>query len=108
MGTDHLLQLAQHAVRLIDLVAFDVCQGFTVHDTVNPLVKEISIPLRGEIQRELHAPIRRALKTDAKAKRALIGKVGIDLREVRLTIYLRGLREPAYTRPEAGETSETE
>lgn len=107
MGTDNLLQIARLAVRLIDLVAFDVCQGFSVADTVNPLVKEIHIQLRGPIQKELHAPLRRSIKSDVKTKLALVGKISIEPHYVQLTIYLRGLREPAYTRPEADEASGT-
>jgi hypothetical protein len=93
---------------MINLVAFDVCTSYTLHETVNPLVKEIHIVTVGEIPANLKAHIRKALKSDARSKLALIGKVDFSPGVTRATVYLRGLREPAYTRQEAGTPSETE
>jgi hypothetical protein len=88
MGTD-FTPLGQQIARMINLVAFDVCDAshILIADTVNPLVKEIRIPLIGQIEKDLQKFIRRSTKSLCKQQGVYAGKILLD-REVVVTVYL--------------------
>lgn len=98
MGTE-LSSLGQDIARMINLVAFDVCDAAQVHvgDTVNPLVKEIRIPLVGPIHTDLHKHIRASVKSMSKHKGHLAGKIVLEGAVV-VTIYLKRRLTPAWLR----------
>ena len=107
MGTD-FTSLGQIITRMINLVAFDVCdiRELRVADTVNPLVKEIRVPLRGSINKELHAFIRKNVKSLCKSQGVYAGKIGLE-GELLVTVYLERRIKPAW-QPETPEDAPQE
>ena len=101
------LSIAENLIRMINLVSFDVCDvnKIRIIREVSPLNYIISCPLVDAIPKELHPHLRRALKREAKSFDVLLGRVTLGS-EVRISVYKKVLRSPAYVHGESPHDSE--
>lgn len=85
-------------VRLINLVAFDVAEesAVTITDDANPTTKYIYIPIKDTIHKDLHKHLRALLKKSLWTDGTACGKVVISPRYLKITVYLKRLRDPAW------------
>ena len=97
-GTD-LSQLSDDILKLVNLVAFDVIQPntLTVNDTVNPLVKIISAPLVGSIDKAYQPNLRKLLKSTCVRRDVYAGEIKLD-NIFSVKIYLKRRITPAWLR----------
>lgn len=95
-GIDRI-SVATHLIRMINLVAFDVCdtEEIVISQPADPLSFIIKCPLREAIHKALHPHIRKGLKQEARARDMLIGRVSLE-HEISITVYQKTLRKPAY------------
>ena len=102
------LNIAENLVRLINLVSFDVCNvnNIRIIQDVNPLNYVISCPLQDSIPKELHTQLRKALKSQAKKFDVLLGRISL-VGEVRISVYKKVLRPPAYVHGESPQDSDS-
>jgi hypothetical protein len=102
MTGTHVSEFSQEVIRLINLVAFDVCvlDEHTVLPHTNPLQVTLRCPLRDTIAPTLHPYLRNSIKITAKAHNLYAGKIGLE-RELTIRLYLEGLRAPAYVHGES-------
>lgn len=87
---------------MINLVAFDVCDVNKIRlvRQVNPLNYTIVCPILHPIPKELHAQLRKSLKSYSKDLGVLLGRVSFD-RELHLAVYKKTLRSAAYVHGES-------
>lgn len=102
------LNIAETLIRLVNLVSFDVCDVNSVRiiQDVNPLNYVISCPLRDSIPRDLHAPLRKSLKSQAKKFDVLLGRISL-VGEIRISVYKKVLRPPAYVHGESPQDNDS-
>lgn len=98
--------IAERFIKMINLVAFDVCrpEEITISQPADPLSFIIKCPLREAIHTALHPHIRKALKREARELDMLVGRVGLK-RELTITVYQKSLRKPAYVHEEKTQKS---
>jgi len=85
-------------VRLIDLIAFDVCLHTEAYweDDTSPVTKVLNIPLRYEVPKELHTNLRKAIKsTLLKEYDCYSGYIRFG-RTICIKVHFKGLRKPAF------------
>lgn len=85
-------------VRLIDLIAFDVCHRSQAYweDDADPITKILNIPLRHEIPKELHTNLRKAIKsTLLKEYDCYSGYIRFG-KSLTIKVYFKNLRKPAF------------
>ena len=85
-------------IRLINLVAFDVAshEDVKVTDDASPMTKYLHIPLSGSIHKDLHSPLRAMIKKSLWTKDTSAGKIIISDAYIRVTVYLKRVRAPAW------------
>lgn len=89
--------LSNGIVRMVNLVAFDVCDttSLTYTRDADPLKVTASWRIIAPISPQLFTPIRKAVREQVITAGALPGKIVLDGR-LAVTIYLKTLRGPAY------------
>lgn len=96
-GIAALPLLGDEIIRLVNLVAFDVCDRELVTwvDDADPLKRTITCPMRNQIPQMLQKHLRAAIKKHALTHKCYAGRVRLDgILEVAL--YAQSLRQPAY------------
>ena len=86
-------------VGLINLVAFDVAplENTYIQEDASPTTKYLHIPLTSEIHKDLHSPLRANIKKMLWTKSTSCGKIVIKPSYIRITVYLKRLRPPAWS-----------
>ena len=89
--------ISQQFIRMINLVAFDVCptDEITISQPADPLSFIIKCPLKEGIATNLHAPLRRCIKMEAKKYDMWVGKIALK-GTVEIWAYQKSLRTPSY------------
>ena len=94
--------IAKHFIRMINLVAFDICEedDIQIFQAADPLSFIIKCRSREGIDPTLHAHLRRCIKSEGKRNNVLIGKIKLD-HSIEITVYQKSLRKAAYVHGES-------
>lgn len=107
IGIDRL-SVAKRFVKLLNLVAFDVCDlnDIEISQPADPLSFIIKCSLKEPIAKELHAPLRKGIKSDALRLNLLVGKIVLQ-RRLEIVVYQKSLRGAAYIHGESPQDSDS-
>jgi hypothetical protein len=89
--------LGDEIIRLVNLVAFDVCdkERVTWVDDADPLKRTIICPMRNEIPQMLQKHLRAAIKKHALTHNCYAGRIRLE-GTLEVALYAQALRGPAY------------
>lgn len=89
--------IAKQFIRMINLVAFDICEikDIEISQPADPLSFIIKCRSREPIDQTLHAHLRRCIKSEGKRNDVLVGKIKLSW-VIEITVYQKSLRKPAY------------
>ena len=91
-------EIQKTLLSLINLVTFDSCDESTSYwrDDASPLTKVLVCELSDPIPKELHAQLRKSIKTTLfKRFNVYAGKIVLSP-NIEIKVYFRTLRPPAY------------
>ena len=94
-----LTSLSEEIIKMINLVAFDVCntQEIKVNDTVSPVVKRINAPVQGQIEKSMHTHLRKLIKKICIRNGVYAGAIKFTP-NIDIVIYLKRRVTPAWLR----------
>lgn len=93
-----LEEIKETLLRLINLVAFDVCVSDTAHwqSDANPLNRTLVCHLNSSIDKSLHPYLRKAIKsTLSKSFDCYAGRISFTP-QLEIVVYFKRLRSPAF------------
>ena len=87
--------------RLINLVTIDsIITGQTyIEDDVDPLKKTIYFKLNVPIRKDIHSRLRKMIKSSLWTSETACGKIVFSDSTISVSVYLKGLRPPAWIPP---------
>ena len=105
MGIPELQHQVEAIERLVNLVTIDaISTGQScISDDTDPLKKVITFNLITPIPDDLHSRMRKMIKSQLWTDYTACGKVTFSRHTLRVGVYLKGLRRPAWTPKEMSE-----
>ena len=99
MGISDFQPIVKSVERLVNLVTIDAINTdlSTVREDADPLKKIIVYSLTQPIPKDLHSNLRKLLKSHLWTDQTASGKIQFSPRTLEVTVYLKGLRKPAWS-----------